>query len=243
MRDGTAEHPVVATIRGRRPRGRDRVHHGPDQPRRQDRRPQHREVRGRDRGLSPLRTWFAAHRPLLATVTSGTVIAAIVATVAIVSTRLHRPEAGARRRLRLGRQRRGAGDRARQHRGARAEHDRARREPRPRGAAVGRRRCCSSITPTPPSIRSIRRRPSSATASPFLRNSRRCSSSGDRRRDLRGGHRRALDRSGRRALGLRRRLPADPESRHRRGGQRRSGRSRCSPTRARPRRSTGSTPP
>ena len=32
-----------------------------------------------------MRTWFTAHRPLLATVTSGTVIAAIVATVAIVS--------------------------------------------------------------------------------------------------------------------------------------------------------------
>ena len=32
-----------------------------------------------------MRSWFAAHRSLLATVTSGTVIAAIVATVAIVS--------------------------------------------------------------------------------------------------------------------------------------------------------------
>ena len=104
--DGTSSIQLVAGVPRRRAARRHRLHHRDRQPRGQDRRPEHREVRRRPRGLIPCCvSWLTAHRSLVATATSGAVDRRHRRDHRDRLDRLHRAEDAPGRRLGLGRER------------------------------------------------------------------------------------------------------------------------------------------
>ena len=188
-------------------------------------------------------SWFTAHRSLVATVTSGTVVAALVATLAIVSSGytaqrmdLTDPSVWVVNGER-------AGDRTRQHRGARTRQRR-------RDGRRGRRRSCSRGAPCCSSTR--RARPWTAGPGeldarrrrrPAARSSRRCfsratASSCSRRPPARCGWCRSRDLASFDAA-----APAMLTSGRRRDRRARRRRVRCSPTCRKRQRCGVSSPP